>query len=752
MTITTAGNTVTSSGRTIGLLGAVSVGVGAIVGGGILALAGVAFASTGPSAIVAFGLNGVIALLTALSFAELSAVFPQSGGTYTFAKKVLSVRAAFMVGWVVWFASIVAAVLYAIGFGAFAVIIIEQVWQTDFGSPPVWLHSPWAVTGLAIGATLVYMASMMRESGGGGPWANIGKVFVFGVLIVGGLWALTAYSPREITVRMTPFFATGFGGLIQAMGYTFIALQGFDLIAAVAGEVKEPQRVIPRAMLISLGIALLIYLPLLFVITTVGVPDGANIVALSAAQPETIIAIAAQNYLGQFGYWLVMVAAVLSMLSALQANLFAASRVALTMSRDRTLPRRLEQIDPTYGTPRPAILATTAIIIALLIILPDVASAGAASSLIFLITFALAHGISILARRRRGENQPALPFQVPAFPAVPLIGAAACIGLAVFQGSSVPSAGLIATMWLIIGTVLYLSLFGRRARVVDAAAEAMDPQLMQLRGRSPLVLVPIANPDNADEMVYVADSLSPPNIGRVLLLTVVTPPSEDWQPSEEPQRIIDAQAILRGSLTASFEAKFKPEALTTIANDPWREIARVAQVHRCESLLLGLTNFSQGHTGDNLERLMTQVSCDVVVLRAKENWRPKNVKRILIPVGGQGNHSALRARLLSNFSREGDGEREFTFLQIMPANTPDKERIKAERRLLTFAKDEVPREPQVKVLCTDEVRASITQEAAEADLVILGLRQDRQHRGFGDITLHIAKNTDTPIIMISHHN
>lgn len=752
MTITTANDTVTSGGRTIGLLGAVSVGVGAIVGGGILALAGVAFASTGPSAIVAFGLNGIIALLTALSFAELSAAFPQSGGTYTFAKKVLSVRAAFMVGWVVWFASIVAAVLYAIGFGAFAIIIIEQVWQMDLGNPPAWLRSPWAVTGLAIGATLVYMASMMRQSGSGGPWANIGKVFVFGVLIVGGLWALTTYSPRAITVQMTPFFAAGFGGLIQAMGYTFIALQGFDLIAAVAGEVKEPERVIPRAMLISLGVALLIYLPLLFIIATVGIPQGDSIMAASAAQPETIIAIAAQNYLGQFGYWLVMVAAILSMLSALQANLFAASRVALAMSRDRTLPRRLEQIDATYGTPRLAIMATTAIIIALLIILPDVASAGAASSLIFLITFALAHGISILARRRRGKNQPPLPFQVPGFPAVPLMGAVACISLALFQGSTVPSAGLIATVWLVIGTVLYVLLFARRARVVDAAAEAMDPQLMQLRGRSPLVLVPIANPNNANEMVYVADSLSPPNIGRVLLLTVVTPPSEDWHPSEEPQRIIDAQAILRGSLTVSFEAKFKPEALTTIANNPWQEIARVAQVHRCESLLLGLTNFSQGHTGDNLERLMTTVSCDVVVLRAKENWRPNNVKRILIPVGGQDNHSALRARLLSNFSRKGDGEREFTFLQIMPANTPDKERIKAERRLLTFAKEEVPKEPHVKVLCTDEVRASITQEAAEADLVILGLRQDRQHRGFGDITLHIAKNTDTPIIMISHHS
>ena len=106
--------------RTISLPGAIGIGVGAIVGGGILALSGVAFALTGPSAVLAFALNGAIAILTALSFAELATAFPQSGGPYLFAKRVMTVGAAFGVGWVVWFASIVAAALYAAGFGAFA--------------------------------------------------------------------------------------------------------------------------------------------------------------------------------------------------------------------------------------------------------------------------------------------------------------------------------------------------------------------------------------------------------------------------------------------------------------------------------------------------------------------------------------------------------------------------------------------------------------------------------------------------------
>ena len=110
----------TPGSRHIGLFGATAIGVGAIVGGGILALAGVAFRTAGPAALLAFVLNGGIAFLTAASFAELAVRFPQSGGTYNYAKHVLSIEVAFVVGWVVWFASIVAGVLYALGFAVFA--------------------------------------------------------------------------------------------------------------------------------------------------------------------------------------------------------------------------------------------------------------------------------------------------------------------------------------------------------------------------------------------------------------------------------------------------------------------------------------------------------------------------------------------------------------------------------------------------------------------------------------------------------
>ena len=287
--------------RHLGLLGATGLGVGAIVGGGILALAGVAFATTGPSAIVAFGLNGAIAFITAVSFANLARRFPESGGLYAYAKKLLSIEAAFLVGWVVWFASILAGVLYALGFSAFALQGLRRI-LAPWGGTAGWLFGSGATVAFALLATGCYTLSLIRRLGGQGDAATFGKVLVFAVLLAAGGWVWIGTSPGEAVSRLSPFYVAGPLGLLQAMGYTFIALQGFDLIAAVTGEVRDPGRTVPRAMYLSLALALAIYLPLLFLIATVGAPADGGIAAAASANPEGIVAEAAERFLGSFGY------------------------------------------------------------------------------------------------------------------------------------------------------------------------------------------------------------------------------------------------------------------------------------------------------------------------------------------------------------------------------------------------------------------------------------------------------------------
>ncbi len=571
------------------------------------------------------------------------------------------------------------------------------------------------------------------------------RCVVFGVLILGGLWAVFGQPAETTRSALQPFFPAGGRGVIQAMGYTFIALQGFDLIAAVGGEVRDPARTLPRAMILSLAIALVIYLPLLFVLTTVGVPAGGSIQAAAAADPEGIVAVAARQYLGAFGYWLVIVAAILSMFSALQANLFAASRIAQAMASDRTLPTRLSQLHPRRGTPVAAIAVTAGLVAAMLWVLSDVGTAGAASSLIFLITFAITQWVAILVTQRSGQRPP--PFRVPLFPLVPIAGGLACLGLAIFQGIVVPSAGLITISWLGIGGILFLALFARRARVMDASSRAFDPELVTLRGRTPLVLVPIANPHNAAAMITLANTLVPAHIGRVLTHTVAVAPVH-WQPDDDPAPIEKAQAVLRELLKAATRTKVHIETLTTIAARPMEEIARVARLHRCESVLLGLSQIAEDGQGAQLESLLGRLDANVVVLRSRQAWEPADAQRILIPVAGRGGHEHLRAMLLGSLLR--DAPREVTFLRVLPAGATLEDQRRARRALLQLANDEVRRPCQIEVLTNDDPLGAVAARAEHADLLILGVQRHGRHKKlFGKFTRQLAQRTDCPLVVMS---
>ncbi|HUS67021.1 MAG TPA: amino acid permease [Kofleriaceae bacterium] len=731
--------------RHIGLMSATLVGIGGILGGGMLVLAGTAFAQAGPSFILAFALNGAVAFLTAMSVAEMSTAFPQSGGAYTFAKKVLSVRTAFSVGWVLWFAYIVAGVLYALSFASFTSILLRGAVSALGGEPPAWLGSRRFVLLLATLGIAYYSAQLARRSGGGSKWSNIGKIILFGFLIAAGVVAIARQPVDSTLTTLDPFFSGGFGGLVAAMGLTFIAIQGFEMIAAVAGEIRDPQRVVPRAMKLSLVISLAVYIPLIAVIAIAGVEPGGHITALAASDPDTVTAVAAHRFLGETGYWIVVGSIALATLSAIQANLLTASRVAHAMAADHTLPEVLERQHPVSGTPIMAIYASALTSVAILFMIPDLASAGAAASLIFLMAFALTHLAAYLARRREKGPIDEGIYRSPVFPLVPLVGGVACAGLGIYQAVAVPDAGAVMLMWLGLGVILYFALFKSRAETADASAEALDPRLARLRGKSPLVLLPIANPKNARSLVEVANALAPTEFARVLLLAIV----RGERGGEDPAaRLADAQDAVRQALEASYSAGHAPEALITAAARPWAEIRRVAEEHRCESMLIGLGEESQGALDRELEDLINDVDCDVAVMRAPVDWRVGSAARVLVPVGGRGEEHGLRARLLGTLCRELP--REIRFLTVLPTSATDDEVADAVRAVSRVADLNIPVEPIIEVVRSDDPAQAILEEAARSDLLVLGLRQSSSGRKvFGKVTLRIARGAPCAVILLA---
>jgi len=697
------------------------VGLGGIVGGGILALAGVALQSAGPSALIAFALNALIAILTALSFAEMATSFPQSGGTYTYSKRVLSVSSAFAVGWVVWFASVVAGALYALGFAAYAVEAIAAF-------RPEWA-SETLEKFLAVVSVLFYALLETRSKGGGGNWETIGKMVIFVFLVLSGLVAMLKAPSGTVATGMTPFFTGGMQGVFQAMGFTFIAFQGFDLIATIAGEVKDPGKNLPRSMVGSVVIATALYLPLLVIVSTVGVSSNSSITTMASNHPETVFAVATQNYLGTAGYWLVIVAAVLAMVSALQANLVAASKMATVMATDRTLPRQFQE-------PGKALALTVGTMLVFLLLIPDVGAAGAAAGLIFLLSFTLVHWVCILARRRGGESTQG--FKVPAFPYLPITGALTCLGLALFQGYAVPAAGITAAVWLVLGAGLFMTLLANRAAVADAAQEALQPDMIRLRGRTPLVMVPVANPETASALLEVAHAMTPTSAGRVVLLSVV---------SQGEKQVESTKELIGRTLSLSLNHGLKPEVLLTLAENPWEEIARACTDHRCESLLLGFGNLDAGGGNADISSLIRQVRCDVIVVRAPNGWELSAARSVLVPVAGRGKNDALRARFLTSIGRSR--KKKIKYLRLLEAGADQAACTSAEAGLRVLADDEVQQEVEALAKPSSDVVEDLVEQARGSDLLVLGLQSTDDV--FGGIVLEVARRCETPIIIIGHY-
>ncbi len=236
------------------------IGVGAMIGAGIFVLTGIAAGEAGPALILAFFLNGAVTLITAMAYAELGSAFHDAGGGYLWVKTGLPDPNGFLAGWISWFAHAVACSLYALGFGAY----FAEVLKSMNIRLPFFAHATDQI--LAVAVILIFGLINLRgasETGKAGVFVTFAKILVIAFFIVIGLVA-TIQHP-DCWSNFVDFLPKGFGGVVIAMGLTFIAFQGYEIIAQCSEEVLEPRKNIPRAVFLSLIIVIPIYLLVAFV-------------------------------------------------------------------------------------------------------------------------------------------------------------------------------------------------------------------------------------------------------------------------------------------------------------------------------------------------------------------------------------------------------------------------------------------------------------------------------------------------------
>jgi amino acid transporter len=463
----------------LGLLDATMIGMGAMIGAGIFVLTGLAAEIAGPAAILVFVLNGVVTAFTGLSYAELASAIPKSGGGYAFVREIFADLPSFIMGWMLWFAYMIAGGLYALGFAPNFLELLHVYGVTAAPGEVSALALPLlpaipAKVALALVAVALLVglnAVSTAASGSAETIFTVIKVTILLVFVAFGFLSVNAGGQTSFTLQnFDPLFpdAKSPASILPAMGLTFIAFEGYDLITTVTEEVENPRENIPKAIFFSLVATVIVYM--LVVVVAIGTLGADGL----AAAGEAGIATAATSFMPtglpiiQNGGALIVFGAVFSTLTALNAVVIASSRVAFSMGREGQLLERFGTIHHRYGTPFLAILASAVVMLAS-VVLPT-KSAGNMSSLFFLLSFIIVNGAVIKLRRERPNMN--RPYEMPYYPIPAILGivlnAVLTIVLIYYLVQTDPLALVLSIAWILVGVGAYYALRARRGSSADA--------------------------------------------------------------------------------------------------------------------------------------------------------------------------------------------------------------------------------------------------------------------------------------------
>ena len=209
-----------------------------------------------------------------------------------------------------------------------------------------------------------------------------------------------------------------------------------------------------------------------------------------------------------------------------------------------------------------------------------------------------------------------------------------------------------------------------------------------------------------------------------------------------------AQAVLGELLKSSARLGGHTEAITTVATNAIDEIARVARLHRCQTVLLGLGDLDDTEKAARLEKLFGTLQADIVVVRAPANWNLSKARRILVPVASRGGHNKLLARMLGSLTRRGHCD--VTFLNVARPGLAAVDERRLRRDLRRLAADTLPYPAEIVVIEHEDPVAAISDQISKFDLTILGMQRiGDQARLLTDFTKRIASCSECPLVVIS---
>ncbi len=431
--------------RVLGLWQLTAIGLGGIIGAGIFVLTGVVAATqAGPAVALSFVIAGIASGAAALSYAEFAGMIPVAGSAYTYGYAVLGELVAWIIGWdlLLEYALVVAVV--SIGWSAYLQALLGQ-----FGVVlPVWAQgAPGTGAGHVVDLAAILgslaVAGLLTLQIEWGARFNATMV----ILKIAAVLLVIAFGlPHIHPANWHPFMPFGFGGVAEGAAVVFFAVFGYDTLTTAAEEARDPQRQLPRAVVLSLAVSLLLYVAMALVLTGMVRYDTLNNAA-PVAQAFTAVGLP----------WVALIvsaAAVVGLLSVMLAFMLGCARIWFAMSRDGLLPAWFAKPHPRFRTPhRPTLIAgaLTALVAGFFPIreVAELVNIGTLSAFAIIC-------IAVIVLRRTRPDVPR-SFRTPFVPWIPLAG----VGFSLWLLSKLPAiAWERFLIWMALGLILYFS-YGR---------------------------------------------------------------------------------------------------------------------------------------------------------------------------------------------------------------------------------------------------------------------------------------------------
>ncbi len=420
--------------KELGLIHIFSLASGAMISSGLFILPGLAHARAGPAVVLSYFLAGLLAMGGLLSIIELTTAMPKAGADYFYISRAMGPAMGTAAGVLSWFSLSLKSAFALVG----AAVLLAPILPVNH-----------YVVGVALGITFIILNLVgVREA------ARFQVALVVALLVL-MLYFIVRGLPQINVRHFEPFTPYGLRAVFSTTGFVFVSYGGLLKVASVAGEIKQPGRLVPLGMVLALLLVTILYT--LMITVTSGV--------LGAEQLDnslTPISDAAAAFMGSAGRFTVAVAALLAFLTTANAGIMTASRYLFAISRDQLLPASFSRVGARSKTPWVAVLTTGVLVLLAMFIHLEILVEAA--STVFVLGYVLASLSVILLRESRLQNyRPS--FRTPLYPWVQL---ATMIGFAFVILEMGENAFLVTTTLLVAGFALYW-FYGRKRAQTESA-------------------------------------------------------------------------------------------------------------------------------------------------------------------------------------------------------------------------------------------------------------------------------------------